>query len=318
MKIFTADFPKHAGRWIYRGYQKAWDHLGYSVKTYEDYEFDLGTPPEQTSIISCFPSKQQQEEDYMIMTVDGLVTQDWELEAIRKSQKTFIFVQPNVFPRPWGTHSNFVCLTRDDVIGELNSMDNVYLWTFIDNTSYHLKWKKVHTVPLAYDSLSYKPIKSKEHEKYDISFIGGWANNGFDEKRKIMIDIFSRFKDSGLNCGFFVEKNLTHEQECRVLYNSKLTLNIHDAYQRVLGYDTNERTFKSLGLNGCLVSDTVGQLNRIFPNLKTSLDSNEIVQITKDYLSLSEKELNDIKEENRQNILDNHCYTNRVKSLLDL
>jgi spore maturation protein CgeB len=123
---------------------------------------------------------------------------------------------------------------------------------------------------------------------------------------------------SGLNCGFFVGKNLTHQQECEVLHNSKLTLNIHDAYQRILGNDTNERTFKSLGLNGLMVSDTIRQLNSIFPNLKTSLEPDELVQITKDYLSLTDKELNDIKEENRQNILDNHCYTNRVQQLLDL
>ncbi len=95
-------------------------------------------------------------------------------------------------------------------------------------------------------------------------------------------------------------------------------MNIHDAYQRHLGTDTNERTFKSLGLNGCLVSDTVGQLNRLFPDLKTSLDSNELVEITKQYLSLTEAELKNIKEENTQNILDNHCYTNRVEELLSL
>ena len=100
--------------------------------------------------------------------------------------------------------------------------------------------------------------------------------------------------------------------------NSRAALNIHDAYQRALGTDTNERTFKSLGLNGCLVSDTVGQLNRIFPELKTSLDSQEIVEITKQYVSLTDQELNNLKEQGRQNILDNHCYTNRVKSLLEL
>ena len=133
-----------------------------------------------------------------------------------------------------------------------------------------------------------------------------------------MIDVFSKFKDSGLKCGFFIEKNLTHEQETELMSNSRVALNIHDAYQRTLGTDTNERTFKSLGLNGCLVSDTVGQLNRIFPELKTSLDSQEIVEITKQYVNLTERELDILKEEGRQNILDNHCYTNRVKSLLEL
>jgi len=191
------------------------------------------------------------------------------------------------------------------------------LWCFGDADLYHNKWKKVNTIPLAFDSISYKPKKDKKYE-YDICFVGGWANNGFNEKRKIMIDIFVEFKKSGLNCGFFIGKNLTHEQENLLLYNSKISLNIHDAYQRTLGFDTNERTFKSLGLNGVLISDKVDQLERIFPSVKTSNDPAELVKFAKEYLSLAEKELNDIKEENRQLILDNHCYTHRVEKLLSL
>ena len=73
-----------------------------------------------------------------------------------------------------------------------------------------------------------------------------------------------------------------------------------------------------MGLNGVLLSDKVGQLERIFPDVKTVMEPSEMVRITKEYLSLPEKELNDIKEENRQNILDNHCYTHRVEQLLSL
>ena len=133
-----------------------------------------------------------------------------------------------------------------------------------------------------------------------------------------MMDIFIEFKKSGLNCGFFVNRNLNHEQETAVLYNSKISLNIHDAYQRILGNDTNERTFKSIGLNGILISDKVKQLENILPNVKTSNEPAELVRFTKEYLSLTEKEINDIKEENRQDILDNHCYTHRVEQLLAL
>ena len=171
---------------------------------------------------------------------------------------------------------------------------------------------------MAFDSVGYSRTINEKYKKFDVCFVGGWANNGFNEKRKIMIDVFSKYKDSGLKCAFFVEKNLTHEQEMEILSSSRVALNIHDAYQRILGTDTNERTFKSLGLNGCLVSYTVGQLNRLFPDIKTSLDATGLVDITKEYLSLTERELLDIKEKNIQNILENHCYTNRVESLLSL
>ena len=133
-----------------------------------------------------------------------------------------------------------------------------------------------------------------------------------------MIEVFSKFMDSGLKCGFFINKGLTNEQECDLIFNSKLSLNIHDAYQRTLGYDTNERTFKSLGLNGALVSDTIAQLSNIFPDVPTSLDSNVLVDKTKELLSLTKDEIRGIKEINRQNISDNHTYINRVEQLLKL
>jgi hypothetical protein len=314
MKIYICDYPHSANKWIYKGYRNAWKKLGYEVvlipgdKLLSEVFEDCG-------------------EEYMAMipdfSVSGEDTGDRCLEILEKSYKTFVSAQPNAFPAPWGHHLNFKCGASASAITALNQMDNVFLWAFADDDFGSSgsqfgwrKWKKVNTIPLAYDSVAYQEIKDDKYKEFDISFIGGWVNNGFNEKRKIMTDIFSKFMKSGLKCGFFIEKNLTHEQECKLLYNSKMTLNIHDAYQRTLGCDTNERTFKSLGLNGCLVSDTVGQLNRIFPNLRTSLDPDEIVQITKDYLSLSEKELNDIKEENRQNILENHTYINRVKAML--
>ncbi len=133
-----------------------------------------------------------------------------------------------------------------------------------------------------------------------------------------MIEVFSAFKDSGLNCGFFINKNLSHEQETAVIYNSKVSLNIHDAYQRVLGSDTNERTFKSLGLNGALISDDIGQLNRLFPEIKSTNEPGEIVKLTKETLALSEAELGDLKMQNRHLVLKNHCYTHRVQDLLNL
>ena len=303
MKIYAYDYPNHAGKWIYSAYHKAWAAKG----------FDVVKIPTDKNLSETVDTS----EEYMLMATDISANGAKNLEVIEKSYKTFLYAQPNTFPRPWGTHPNFISQATPETISGINELENVSLWTFGDDTqSYHTKWKEVASVPLAFDSIGYVRSVNEKYKKFDICFVGGWANNGFNEKRKIMIDVFSNFKDSGLNCAFFIEKNLTHEQETQIISSSRLSLNLHDAYQRKLGTDTNERTFKSLGLNGCLVSDTVGQLNRIFPNIKTSLESGEIVEITKEYLSLSDKELADIKEENIQNILENHCYTNRVESLL--
>ena len=317
MKIYLPKYTSHAGRWIYDGYLDAWKQLG--------YEQGAPTPPadgEEVTAYLLLPSeKETLNEEYIIMTTDALVQQGGPhaMETATRSHKTFVFTQPNIYPKPWGDHPNYQCIASDETIDTLNQMDNVYLWNFGETKKEHFfKWKEVHTIPLAFDPINYQPCKNDDYKKYDICFVGGWVNNGFNEKRKIMIEIFSEFMKTNLKCGFFVGKNLTHQQECDLLYNSRLTLNIHDAYQRILGNDTNERTFKSLGLNGVLVSDTVRQLNHLFPNLSTSLDAKGLVEITQNYLSLTEQELTDIREKNRQDILENHCYTNRIQQLLEL
>ena len=317
MKAYIQQYKSFAGRWIYQGYRRAWDSLGYDLhKSALQHE-----PGDFGSYIPC--TKETLAEEYIIMSVGECVLQDpfKFLEAALKSHKSFIHVQPHAFPDPWGRHRNFVSRMPNEIIEALRNLPNVHFWAFsdaVDIPGHYDKWKKVNCIPLAFDSIGYKPTQVPKYQQFDVSFVGGWANNGFDEKRKIIIETFTAFKDSGLKCGFFVNKGLTHDQECALLANSKITLNIHDAYQRILGHDTNERTFKSLGLNGALVSDSVTQLNRLFPNIQTSSDAFEMVDLVKQTLSLSEKELMEMKEKNKQDILANHCYTNRVEKLLSL
>ena len=31
MRVYVIDYPQHAGKWIYRGFQSAWESLGYDV-----------------------------------------------------------------------------------------------------------------------------------------------------------------------------------------------------------------------------------------------------------------------------------------------
>tara|TARA_R100001509_G_scaffold65548_1_gene36191 strand:+ start:439 stop:1407 length:969 start_codon:yes stop_codon:yes gene_type:complete len=322
MKVYCVKYSAHAGKWIYDGYRSAWQDRGFHLhemdKEKEDYILQSG----HMGYCSEYPiTESDLSEEYIIMTTADIICskpESWK--AVERSHKTFVFVQPKTFPEPWGRHPNFYCAAPDEGVRALNDMDNVVLWTFAKTTPefYHQWDKKIHTIPLAFDSINYKPQTVEKYKQFDISFVGGWANNGFDEKRKIIINIFSKFKDSGLKCGFFINKNLTRQQECDLLANSKMTLNIHDAYQRVLGLDTNERTFKSLGLNGLMISDTVKHLNEIFPDVRTSIDPQELVNITKEILSLTQSEIDVIKEKNKQEIIDNHCYVNRIDQLMSL
>ena len=298
MKVYIKKHESHAGKWIYEGYYSAWKRLGYDVEYYSNLQ-------------------NISDNDYYLMALDGDVNKD-NLKVISRSNKTFLFAQPNVFPMPWGAHPNFVSSISQQDILEINDMDNVHLWTFADvSEEYFPAWKPVNTIPLAFDSINYENSVNKDFA-YDVCFVGGWANNGFNEKKKIMIDVFSKFKQSGLRCGFFINKNVSHKAETEILSSSRVCLNIHDAYQRLLGLDTNERTFKSLGLNGLLVSDKIKQLDDMFPEVYTSLNTTEIVNKVKEYVDMPDGSILEEKEKNRIKTITKHCYTNRVEAMIGL
>tara|TARA_R110002072_G_scaffold140194_1_gene284072 strand:- start:224 stop:1141 length:918 start_codon:yes stop_codon:yes gene_type:complete len=299
--VFIKRHRSHAGKWIYEGYRAAWESLGYSAHYYDDL-----------AEISSF------KERYYLMAIDGDVRGGRALSVVESAQKTFLYVQPNWFPEPWGLHPNFQCHCPSESIESLNRMNNVFLWSFGGDSKYHDKWKDVAPVPLAFDSNSYVPVVD-DNIKFDVCFVGGWANNGFDEKRKIMLEYFKEFKDSGLKCGFFINKGLTHEQENAILYNSKVTINIHDAYQRALGLDTNERTFKSLGTNGILVSDNIKQIRNLNLGVSIAESSKDMVDAVRVLTQeIDSNVLESMRQDNKKNILKNHTYIERVKTMLSL
>ena len=295
------------GAWdfIHRGYHEAWKSLGYEVIEYLSLK-DI--PPDET--------------DHYLMIRDWDISGEHDISALNRAKKAFLFAQPNTFPMPWGSHPNFVSHCPDMLINKINQMKNVYLWSFGGipeefSKQHFFKWKPIHKILLAFDSIGYKPIQDKSYN-YDVCFVGGWANNGFDEKRKIMLEQFSYFKNSGLKCGFFINRGLNHQQENALLYNSKVSINIHDAYQRKFGFDTNERTFKSLGLTGVLISDNIKQIGDTFSFVEMSNSPPEMVELAKQYINMTDDKLNELKITNRNLILKEHTYVNRVKQLIGL
>ena len=214
-------------------------------------------------------------------------------------------------------HPNWQCHCEDFVIDELNKMNNVYLWNWADSFDFHFKWKEVHKIPLAFDSISYS-LEEDSKFKFDCCFVGGWADNGLNEKRNIILQYLRIFKDSGLKCGFFINRGLTHQQENNILSNSIVSINIHDAYQQKLGLDCNERTFKSLGLCGIMVSDRVKQIENLFPSLPLAKNPEHMLSLVKEYLSKDKDDIESIKSHYRDYINENHTYIKRVQKLRGL
>jgi len=289
-----------AGFWIYRGYASAWEQKNYQVSFFDSLD-------------------EVDDQDYLVMTTDASVNEK-NIHVIENSYKTFLYVQPNTFPEPWGLHPNFQSLCDSKIRDRLNDLGNVFQWTYGDVTEYHNLWNNPSTIPLAFDHINYG--RQKGENIFDVCFVGGVANNGFNEKISIMIEHLKAFKDehdkSSMKCGFFIGQNLSHEQEEKIISCSKVCINIHDAYQRKLGLDTNERTFKTLGLNGALVSDNVSQMCRLFPEVLSSNNPKEMVEKVKYLLSKPSDELSALKQRNRNNILANHTYVSRVEQMENL
>ena len=315
-KIYIKRHSDQAGKYIYKGFISAWEHCGYEVKLFDDL---LEIKDSGDYEIMCLYSDIGYV-DPNVLTIIGKPS-DWNderrYEIIKRSSRAYVWVQTNNFPEPWGNHPNWKCLIDDESITRINNLPNVHLWSFGDITEFHNKWKKVNRVMLAFDSINYRNLAKKGHV-YDVCFVGGWADNGFNEKRKIMLKHFAELKKANLKCGVFINKNLTHEQENHVLCNSKVALNIHDAYQRSLGFDSNERTFKALGLTGALVCDKVGQVKSTFPHLELYDNPKQMVDLISYHVNLPKEELEQIKIKNKDLLYREHTYVERVKQLREL
>ena len=224
--VFMQDHTKitGAGKWIYDGYKKAWESLGYEAVYLEGASGELSDYG--TEALCKSKEHHVMASDFWLQVFKGLTQQsllakeDFDL-LFNKAEKVFLHCQPNNFPKPWGDHTNFICQCDQQTIEEINHQDRFKLWSFVDvemvKDEFYPLWKDINPIFLAYDNLSYEYLEDDKY-KFDVCYIGGRANNGFDEKYKIMISHFTAFKDSGLKCGFFVGKNLTHEQENKILY----------------------------------------------------------------------------------------------------
>tara|TARA_R100000995_G_scaffold44652_1_gene20993 strand:+ start:1360 stop:2385 length:1026 start_codon:yes stop_codon:yes gene_type:complete len=338
--LLPGNLPAGAGQTIYRGYSAAWGNLGYeSIPTQGLGDWISASESLSGCSYSIMVDDYTLSSCYQMAVNKNNTTQTQRhfmsvyssaMEIIKKSEKCYVFVQPTKFPSPWGSHPNFICgYSPSDFLGGtglkainyLNELDNVHLWTWVEQSPeikdlYYKEWKKINYIPLAFDSISYKKDPS-DRNNHDVCYVGGWANNGFNEKAQIMRSHFKPLMKSKLDCGIFINKNLTHEQENRVLYNSNIALNIHDNYQRILGLDTNERTFKALGLTGILVSDMITAIKNIFPDLPMYGSEDEMMMIIDKYLS-NDALAHETKEYYRNEVVKNHTYIHRVQKMTEL
>jgi hypothetical protein len=80
-KVYCLDYNQHAGKWIYDGYQSAWEHLGYELQVGRDSENS------QTTYSSPIPTNSELlSEEYYMMSVASLFEHSDSIKALQHSK----------------------------------------------------------------------------------------------------------------------------------------------------------------------------------------------------------------------------------------
>ena len=123
MKVYIKK-PSIQGAWLWilEGFKNAWQYKGYDTYYFDNLD-ELEN--DNNNII-------------MIFDWDLHLKNDLHLKIFQNSYKTYLFVQPNNFPNPWGLHPNFISCLDQKYIHKLNSINNIKKWTiFLQNKQYN-------------------------------------------------------------------------------------------------------------------------------------------------------------------------------------
>lgn len=199
------------------------------------------------------------------------------------------------------------------------------------------------TIPLAADKISLIPAFDKKFES-DIAFLG----TNLPQKRKFFKEwLFPLGQDYKLKLygqdWNFIDKyigmatkvgqyfnipylkslqkpKLQFGDEAKIYSSAKISVNLHEDYQREFGGDCNERTFKIPLCGGFEISDDVSVIREYF------VEDKEII-IAKDkedwfkkikYFTEHPDEAREIAKAGQRRALKDHTYHNRAQQMLDL
>ncbi len=201
-----------------------------------------------------------------------------------------------------------------------------------------------HTIPLAADKTLAKNAVYDPQFNADISFIG----TNLPDKRKTFerlvfplkksydlklygqdwtsIDRFKGLIQKGgqlFNVPYLKslqKPKLKFEDEAKIYASSKVSINIHEDYQKKFGGDCNERTFKIPLFNGFEICDDIECIRKYF------VEGKEIVIAKNDkewfdkleyYIKNPDKRLEIIKA-GRKKVLESHTYHNRAEQIISI
>lgn len=202
---------------------------------------------------------------------------------------------------------------------------------------------KFHTVPLAADKLVMRSLFDPAWGA-DISFVG----TNLPQKRAYFKEYVLPLKDlynvkiygqdwtlsdrllgwvqkGGQYFNIPVLKSIRKpkmrlEDEARIYSSTKISINIHEDYQRESGAHCNERTFKIPLCGGFEITDDVACIRKYFregEEIIISRDKKDWFEKIEYYIGHPEK-MAVVAEAGRTKVLSSHTYHNRAQQLLEI
>jgi spore maturation protein CgeB len=331
----------YAQRTIHHGFKRAFEDLGHSFHTFSPgmplAEFlDANQPDIFISASHFFYRKQL----------------DYELLARWRERGMKLMIKIDFWTSPLRGRINEAKSLKDDheairlirsgrlgdVFFHVVEQDDPRMDGFTDHMGVPFA-----TVPLAADR-TLLPVDASEDFAADVAYVGTWLpdkrqflKEALDPlRREFDVRVYGqdwtrRERAVGLvqRAGQYFDiamlrslqkPRLDFEDELTIYRSARVSVNVHESYQRRAGGDCNERTFKIPLAGGFEVTDEVSCLRRYFePDVELVIAASPAEWREKVVHFLRHpEERAPIIEAGRQRVLRDHTYHNRAAQLLDL
>ncbi len=331
----------YAGRTIFYGYKNAIQDLGHDFFSFEN-NYDL------EKVLTDF------DPDIFITSMNFMYRRNLDLKVLKKFRNKKLKVFANT---PfWRTIFNPLRINEDKGLSDNKELINLVrsddYADFYFNVcepedprmdGFEKATGRMHiTIPLAADVLGLKP-KVDARFKADISFIGTnlpdkrsfFSNYVFPLKKEYDLKLHGQdwtlsdrlmgwIQRAGQYSGFSLLSNirkpsLNSVEEASVYFNTKISINVHEEYQRKYGGDCNERTFRIPVSGGFEITDRVACITKYFKEGEEMIlaDTTDWFDKIRYYMERPE-ERQKIIQAGRSRVLKEHTYHHRVTKFIDI
>ncbi|MDO9385849.1 MAG: glycosyltransferase [Thiobacillus sp.] len=275
----------YAGRTIYHGYKNAFIDLGYEFYT-------MTADDDSRQVLETF------QPDIFITSLSPYYLKFLDIDAVlaRKKVGMRVFVNTPFWNSPLSnlrvnetpslsSNKEHIRLIRSgfgDVYYNVCEQDSVLMDGFEEATGY-----KFQTLALAADKISLKPIFD-EHFHADVSFIGTYLpekRHFFDQYviplgKRYNLKLYGQDWTIGDRMLGWAQRGgqyfnipplssirkpkLKLEDEAKIYASSTVSINVHEDFQKRIGTDCNERTFKIPFSGGFEITDDVACIRKYF------------------------------------------------------